>query len=258
MRKSSIKKLIIKVGGMKFLNKLTILKWLLKLKMNKYKDEKEMYLLANYIFNGDVCIDIGANYGAYTYEFSKIVGMTGRVYSFEPGKFAFNVLNATVRKLKNVYHYNIALSDKRGYRNLIVPFDENKHIRSALAHFSNEENEEGIIEKVPTITLDQFTLEKNIKKIKFIKCDVEGAELLVFKGAKSILLKQKPIILCEIDPRYTKRFGYTPNELISFLAKFDYKLFIIDDKTQLKSIVKINKNYNNYIFIAKQSHLYLP
>ena len=257
MRKSSIKKLIIKVGGIKLLNKLTILKWLLKLKMNRYKDEKEMYLLANYIFNGDVCIDIGANYGAYTYELSKIVGITGEVYSFEPGKFAFNVLNKTVKKLKNVYHYNIALSNKRGYRNLIVPFDENKHIRSALAHFSNEENEEGIIEKVPTITLDQFILEKNIKKIKFIKCDVEGAELLVFKGAKSILLKQKPIILCEIELRHTKSFGYTPNELISFLAKFDYKPFIVDDNKRLKSIVKVNKNENNYIFIAKQSHLRL-
>jgi ubiquinone/menaquinone biosynthesis C-methylase UbiE len=93
MRKSSIKKLIIKVGGMKLLNKLTILKWLLKLKMNRYKNEKEMYLLADYIFNGDVCIDIGANYGAYTYELSKIVGITGKVYSFEPGKFAFNVLS---------------------------------------------------------------------------------------------------------------------------------------------------------------------
>lgn len=97
---------------MKLLNKLTILKWLLKLKMNRYKNEKEMYLLANYIFNGDVCIDIGANYGAYTYELSKIIGITGEVYSFEPGKFAFNVLNKTVKKLKNVYHCNIALSNK--------------------------------------------------------------------------------------------------------------------------------------------------
>lgn len=62
-----------------------------------------------------------------------------------------------------------------------------------------------------------------------IKCDVEGAELLVFKGGAETLEKYKPIIQCEMLRKWAKRFNYHPNDIISFLGKLGYECFTLHD-----------------------------
>ena len=46
--------------------------------------EDEIKFVRKIIQIGDDVIDIGANYGAYTLSIAKIIGNTGKVYSFEP------------------------------------------------------------------------------------------------------------------------------------------------------------------------------
>jgi hypothetical protein len=68
-----------------------------------------------------------------------------------------------------------------------------------------------------------------------IKCDVEGAELLVFRGAEKTLNQSHPIIQCEMLRKWAKRFDYHPNDLIAYLAEFGYQCFHLDpaDPTKL-------------------------
>ena len=46
-------------------------------------------ILPNYLEKGDYVIDVGANIGFYTREFSRLVGRNGRVMALEPFKKHF-------------------------------------------------------------------------------------------------------------------------------------------------------------------------
>ena len=71
-----------------------------------------------------------------------------------------------------------------------------------------------------TITLDTFVNKYNIDDIDFIKIDVQGAELDIFKGGKNVL-KNVIKIVCEVEfvPMYESQplFG----DVCSFLKQYD-------------------------------------
>jgi hypothetical protein len=53
------------------------------------------------------------------------------------------------------------------------------------------------IEKIKITTLDNFAHEQNLKKLDFIKADIEGAERDMLKGARGILKEFAPkLALC--------------------------------------------------------------
>jgi len=49
--------------------------------------EPELDLIPFAVQKGESVLDIGANYGLYTYHLSRAVGPSGRVYAFEPVPF---------------------------------------------------------------------------------------------------------------------------------------------------------------------------
>jgi hypothetical protein len=71
------------------------------------------------------------------------------------------------------------------------------------------------------------------RRIDFIKIDVEGSALLVFKGARRILEKDRPTILVEINPENLLRTsGISAVEFGLYVEKSDYCLYeIIFDGT---------------------------
>jgi hypothetical protein len=82
---------------------------------------------------------------------------------------------------------------------------------------ANLEPRDDTIEQVNvnTVTLDGFlSTQRDQPTISFIKCDVEGHELDVFKGAEKMLRKDKPILLFEYIA-----INYTPEQKT---ALFDY------------------------------------
>ena len=76
-------------------------------------DEKA--LLGSLITSGDTILDVGANVGNHTLFFSQCVGPEGRVLSFEPQRFLFNILcaNALLGRYQNVWPYRLAVGDRR-------------------------------------------------------------------------------------------------------------------------------------------------
>ncbi|MDQ7083784.1 MAG: FkbM family methyltransferase [Sulfurovum sp.] len=103
--------------------------------------------------------------------------------------------------------------------------------------------------KVNVITLDKYVEEKGIEQINFIKCDVEGAELLVLQGAKKTIEKFYPIILIEIYDDWTQRFGHSTNDVIDYLLSFGYKIKMINHKSKKIEEFDINKLDSVYDFI---------
>lgn len=233
--------------GGKLFGKLRTVYWIRKLKRGEfYEYENEIRLLPYFVKNGDICIDVGANIGQYTYPLSKLVGPKGKVFSFEPVAHAFRILKNVVKKLKlnNVNIQQVALGDRKGKGRFILTFGG--------GYFWDGKEINCKTQKVKFETLDALSEKLPVlSRVSFIKCDVEGTELMVVKGGKNLISKARPIILCEIEKRWTKRYGYFPEEIFNFLSRLGYKPFIFFSG-ELKEVQGVQDSANNYIFIPEK------
>jgi len=106
------------------------------------------------------------------------------------------------------------------------------------------------IENVKTTKLDEFLETQNIDKIDFIKIDVQGAELDIFKGGEKALNDVLKIV-CEVEfvPLYKNQplFG----DICSFLAKKNLmfnKFLGIAGRSLKPIIIQNNENFASQHF----------
>lgn len=135
---------------------------------------------------GGVMFDIGANNGFFTLFSSLRVGVDGAIYAFEPFPKNMDDIRQVVSKnhLVNCHLQECAVADFNGEAELYIGDS------IATPSISNKGNENAIFLRVPTISLDAFLLSN--PKPDLIKLDVEGAELSVLRGAKSLLESNPP------------------------------------------------------------------
>jgi FkbM family methyltransferase len=80
---------------------------------------------------------------------------------------------------------------------------------------------------VKNIVLDNYCRDKCIKKIDFVKIDLEGNEIPALKGFEQSLTNQTTTALyIEVIPENQKRYNYTSFELLSYLESLGYTLFL--------------------------------
>lgn len=205
-------------------------------------EEKCMEIMKNNVHEGSIVFDIGANFGIYSCNASKLVGKTGQVHSFEPSKI-FETLeyHINLNALKNVVLNNYALSDFVGTVQMYLPSSQKEDL-TEIASFCdhgadwNIYNVETFSTKVNT--LDLYIKENNITRIDFLKIDTEGAENLVIEGGIESIQRFKPIIILEIQDAHTKHFGYTPETLIQKIERIGYSVSEIDGLGNYKAIPK--------------------
>lgn len=172
---------------------------------------------------GDTIVEIGANIGTETIGFSDIVGDSGRVFTFEPLPSNLAALKSTLSlsHSTNVTVFPFAVGDECKKVSFVTQPKSAPGIGHILGH---EERTASIIE-VECVTLD--SLSDLLSPIKIIFSDTEGAELMVLRGAKSCITKNKPTIVVEANPVFLDRAGFSLQELYNHLAKLDYEIFRI-------------------------------
>ncbi|HEY8733640.1 MAG TPA: FkbM family methyltransferase, partial [Puia sp.] len=86
-------------------------------------DYQDIYFLKNFIKPGDYCIDIGAHLGYFTFELSRLSGISGHVYAIEPMSKFFNTLKniAEYKRLKNVTLYPYAMGADTEFVEMGIP-----------------------------------------------------------------------------------------------------------------------------------------
>src|SRR5947208_12661461 len=62
--------------------------------------EPELDLIPFAVRPGETAVDVGANYGLYSFHLSKAVGPAGRVYAFEPVPFTYETLRLVSKALR--------------------------------------------------------------------------------------------------------------------------------------------------------------
>ena len=70
--------------------------------------------------------------------------------------------------------------------------------------------------------LDAIIKEARVSRVDAIKIDVEGAELLVLKGARDTLAAYHPLLVVEVIDRQLKAMGTSSVELTEFLRLHGY------------------------------------
>jgi FkbM family methyltransferase len=194
--------------------------------------EKRRYL--KLIRRGEVIFDVGANVGYFTLLFSDLVGPKGSVHAFEPVEPTFERVSHRVRSescYPNVLLNLAACSEKAGVAEIIVP-DEDFGQASMRAHQNGSWSSSSAVKtySAPAIKLDDYVAEKKLNAVDFIKCDAEGAELLVLKGAANVLVKHRPLLSLEVADFWMRDFGYGLAELADFLIACGYSNFAIEEK----------------------------
>lgn len=221
------------------------------LNFNSYeKAEAEMAL--SLIENGFYIFDVGANFGWYSLLFSKYI-KNAKIFAFEPITKTFNYLKANIKlnKATNILPYNLGFSNKKGES--VFYFRSAESGSASLVDLKGDKKAQRVVCKMSR--LDDFVRNKKLK-IDFIKCDVEGAELLVFEGAEETIIKNKPVIFTEMLRKWSAKFNYYPNEIISLLKSIGYECFTTKNG-KLKKFVKMNDytTETNFFFLHSIKHI---
>lgn len=153
-------------------------------------------LLRDYLKEGMICLDVGANIGYYTLLESKIVGDQGRVIAIEPSPINFQVLekNLKMANAKNVNSFCLAGGDKNGILKFLL--ERQSNLSRILREDEIVKPSDTIVD-VPVKKLDLFVEELDLKKLDFLRMDVEGYEYQIYKGFRNSLKKFKPMIQME-------------------------------------------------------------
>jgi FkbM family methyltransferase len=155
---------------------------------SRYIKDAEDYWFRRYQpREGDTVFDIGAGRGEDTFAFSRAVGGKGRVVSIEAHPLTYELLERFCRlnHLENTALLNVAVMDKQGEISMVESEDWRANAVAADGTSGNV--------RVVATTIDRICNERAIKRIDFLKMNIEGAERYALPGMESMLGSTKAI-----------------------------------------------------------------
>jgi FkbM family methyltransferase len=214
-------------------------------------DEFELDIINKLIPENAIFFDIGANIGWYSINIAKMKPKAS-IYAFEPIPNTFSSLNKNIElnEVDNIITNNHGFSEKND--TLTFYYYPEVSGNASLANLSERSDVDHI--KCDVMKLDDFMKNSN-DIIDFIKCDVEGAELLVFKGGIEIIKEHKPIIFSEMLRKWSAHYNYHPDDIIKLLRDVGYECFILlGDKLKYFSSVNEDTLETNFFFLHSLKH----
>jgi FkbM family methyltransferase len=166
-------------------------------------------ILDKEVKNNDIIVDVGANIGVYAIPLAKRVN---KVIAFEPHPKTSEMLEKSI-ELNHVH--NIALVKK-------IIGDSKKKVLYGLSDIPMESGitNTPIKDLDSTIELESIDLDTALimeNKIDWLLIDVEGSEVNVLNGARSILRNYSPKIIIEV-------FHYNVDKVNEILMKEGYSI----------------------------------
>lgn len=196
--------------------------------------------------------DVGANLGWYGMNIKKRCPDC-KVDFFEPVPNTFCRLkkNIAMNDITDCAVNNIGFIDKTETTTFF--YDTVASGASSMTNLRELPTTEQI--DVQMKTMDEYVAENHIERLDFIKCDVEGAEFLVYRGGENVIAKYQPIIFSEMLRKWSAKFHYHPNDIIDFLSGLGYQCYVIREGW-LKTFERVDEQTveTNYFFLHKEKH----
>lgn len=193
-----------------------------------------------------VVFDVGAYTGIFAL-ISAISGVDKSVHAFEPVPRIFEYLlkNVEANDLSNVIPVCSAVTDYDGEAQLYIPRATTLPFSaSTLRGFRDAQ----YTLTVPALKLDSYVAANHIARVDLMKIDTEGTEPKVLEGAKQILERDRPVIICEVLK------GVTESQLHSIFDNAGYRFFLVTSEGLIrKERIVGDPSYTNrnYLFIPE-------
>lgn len=240
--------------------------WLLWMNYGRWSDPLvswELYVAKKFLKSWDTIFDVGTNYWQYL---NMLLDVTSKknisfesIHCFEPNDICQSSIEEIIKHNKKQYiQYNKKILSEFIWETIFYTSNKDSWLSSVynrrLDHRDIQLNQEIVVEKT---TIDIYCELYNIKKIDFLKIDVEWHELSVLQWAKGMIQSWRiPIIQFEfwwsnIDSKtYFQDFWY-------FFWENNYKLYRIieDGLIEIKRYKEIDEIFTtiNYLAILKNN-----
>jgi FkbM family methyltransferase len=173
-------------------------------------------------------IDAGASNGRISRRFLRLFP-NARIFAFEPNPLYKETLKQLAEKEPRFTPQFFALSDTRYTADLNITvspgntslFSPNNNLREMYPL----ESEIKTVNKVETVTIDEWIGQENPPVIQVMKFDIQGGELKAMEGAKKVLQNSTLLIYTEVlfNPLYVG--GAVYSEIDLFLQNMGFVLY---------------------------------
>jgi FkbM family methyltransferase len=178
-------------------------------------------------------VDVGANWGSYTYPLSK---RFRRVYAFEIN----DEVTGWIKQYNsgNIELVHCGLSSTAGTARFYVPMLRGVSLTAmgSLDRDNAPEADKYLEKEVRLAPLDDF----GITGVGFLKIDVEGHEVEVLKGANATIRQSRPVVLIEVRDMNTDRNLHVVD---SWFLELGYRQCRLDD------FIGVHGSAENYIYV---------
>ena len=216
-------------------------------------EQAQWRLVKRILTPGGGFVDVGANQGFYTILASRLVGAAGSVFAFEPASTEVGKLRRNLRwnGCRNVVVEAMAVGAEVGRAEFHL-YTGHQGSWSGLREGAADVVTEALLVEVPTTSLDAYFSGRPPERIDMIKIDVEGGELHVLEGARGLISRFRPVVLCEVESRRTRQWGYEAEAIIARLEGWGYRWRTVKPDGKLGAPPKVADEWQNLAAIPEE------
>ncbi len=187
-------------------------------------DRHVMELLSQYVAPDSLVLDIGASLGLWTVPLARIARPKGAlIWCFEPNPENIHWLGANIERN--------GLGDIAEVRGLGL----GAHAGTAPLSYREHGGGNGAIgvataEGSVAVSVERLDDLELPRRVSFMKLDVEGFELEVFRGAHETIERDRPVIFGEFNAEWLRLRGEDLAGYLVLLAGLDYEVFVVDER----------------------------
>ncbi|MCC7000740.1 MAG: FkbM family methyltransferase [Gemmatimonadaceae bacterium] len=188
-------------------------------------DAERDALLARIPRDAVVC-DVGANIGWWTIPLARALAPGGgRVLAFEPVPGNRERLAWAIEANAMASHIEVApvaLGDAPGELGMWLKSAETGAASGTAALVTGDGPAHV---KVPVVRLDDWTREHGVTRCDLMKLDIEGAELMMLRGAERFIAETKPLIFGEFEAYWLSTFGSSFLDVAAWAERMHYRIW---------------------------------
>jgi FkbM family methyltransferase len=169
-------------------------------------------------------VDVGAHIGYYSLKAAAAMGTNAHVIAVEPNPETVLKLRDNIREsgTKAISVAPVACSDSDGQLDLFGAEGTNTGETSLSRENAGHSGGIGAVYHVRARPLDTILQEQGVSRVDAIKIDVEGAEMLVLRGARQTLSRFSPVVVIEVVDSQLQLMGTSSAEITEFLRQLGY------------------------------------
>ena len=179
-----------------------------------------VYHLPKLVRAGDTCIDIGANLGYYARTISRLAGPSGKVFAVEPVAPIRKVLSRNLRRCGNVDILPYALGTESKPVSMANDSARETGYFGTGQNFVNEGGGKADVEFTAQMRRGSELFGK-LERLDFVKCDIEGYEVVVMNEMRPLLEKFRPTVLIETG-------GANRPQIVALFTELGYRGCTLD------------------------------